>query len=147
MQCCEALEERNSWAHNLFIESTFTDQQWLEENVGAGALRYSTNEASRRFQHYGAKLTLYSYRSMTRDEDALNAFTGVLQRLEAYMYKTGFFVGLPLTDTARLQPRLPLLSLSNILRSLSISQSCDKPGLLDMYESNDSQQDEQPGEL
>src|SRR5436305_7861718 len=34
---------------------------------------------------------------MTRDDDALNAFTGILQRLET-MYKEGFFWGLPIAD-------------------------------------------------
>jgi hypothetical protein len=48
---------------------------------------------------------------MTKDEDALNAFTGVLQRLET-MYDTGFFWGLPQADfqwgllwQAQTQPR------------------------------------------
>ncbi len=35
---------------------------------------------------------------MTWDDDALNAFTGVLQRLETYMYKEAFSIGFPLAD-------------------------------------------------
>lgn len=49
------------------------------------------------FVHYGAKLTLYSYRSMTMDGDGLNAFSGILQHLGT-MYKEGFFRGLPIAD-------------------------------------------------
>src|ERR1700677_2024469 len=46
---------------------------------------------------WGAKDTLYCYRSMIKDEDALNALTGVLQQLET-MHDTGFFWGLPQVD-------------------------------------------------
>ena len=47
--------------------------------------------------HWGHKVTRYSYRRMTKDEDALNAFSGILQLLETD-YEDGFFWGLPVTD-------------------------------------------------
>ena len=100
MQCCESLDQTRSWAHNLSSDSTPTQQGWLSWAMaqnGPGCLKNLTDSPSHRLEHWGAKVTLYSYRTMTKDEDALNAFLGVLQRLET-MYEDGFFWGLPVAD-------------------------------------------------
>jgi hypothetical protein len=52
---------------------------------------------SRRLEHWGEKLNLYSYRNMKYSEDAIRAFAGVLQRLET-IYPKGYFWGLPVED-------------------------------------------------
>jgi hypothetical protein len=65
--------------------------------AGGGALRIPLDWPSRRLEHWGEKLNLYSYRNMTYSEDAIRAFAGVLQRLET-IYPKGFFWGLPVED-------------------------------------------------
>ena len=100
MQCCESLDQTKSWAHNLSSDSNPTQKtslEWLFEQNGPGCLKNPLDSPTHRLEHWGAKVTLYSYRSMTKDEDALNAFLGVLQRLET-MYESGFFWGLPVAD-------------------------------------------------
>ena len=100
MQCCESLDQTVSWAHNLSSDSCPTQQGWLSwvtEQNGSGCLRYLLDSPSRRLMHWGIKVALYSSRTMTKDEDALNAFLGVLQRLET-TYEDGFFWGLPVAD-------------------------------------------------
>jgi len=97
MQCSESLNQTKSWAHLLCHNSNFIQDEWLEAQVGSGCLRNPVHQPSRRLAHYGAKITLYSYRSMTKDIDGLNAFTGILKQLEI-LYKEGFFWGLPVAD-------------------------------------------------
>lgn len=100
MQCCESLDQSSSWAHNLDCNTKSQEQSWItfiKTQNGPGCLTNSLDSPGHRLIHWGAKLTLYSYRSMTKDEDALNAFTGVLQQLET-MYDSGFFGGLPQAD-------------------------------------------------
>ena len=97
MQCCESLDPTRSWAHNLDCNSNPEDEErlgWVKVQNGPGCLKNPLNSPSHRLSHWGAKVTLYCYRFMTKQEDALNAFSGVLQRLEI-MYESGFFWGLP----------------------------------------------------
>ena len=70
---------------------------WMLRQAGAGALRIPLDWPSRRLEHWGEKLNLYSYRTMTFEEDAIRAFKGVLQRLEE-IYPKGFWWGLPVED-------------------------------------------------
>lgn len=100
MQCCESLDQRRSWGHNLSPRSSPIREGWLSwvmDQVGPGCLKNLLDSPSNRIGHWGAKVTLYSYRSMTKESDALHAFPGILQRLET-MYKEGFFYGLPVAD-------------------------------------------------
>ena len=100
MQCCESLDQARSWAHTLGPDSNPTQEgyvSWLMSQNGPGCLKNPLDQRTHRLGHFGAKVTLYSYRRMTNDTDALNAFLGVLQRLET-MYDTGFFWGLPVAD-------------------------------------------------
>jgi hypothetical protein len=97
MQCCESLNDTRSWAHHIRLESNPGHGGWLASKVGDGCLRTPIDNPSHRMERYGSKLTLYSYRSMTKDVDGLNAFSGILQFLET-MYTKGFFVGLPIED-------------------------------------------------
>jgi hypothetical protein len=100
MQCCESLEDSRSWAHGLSPASNPTEEgfvTWMLRQAGAGALRIPLDWPSRRLEHWGEKLNLYSYRNMKFTEDAIRAFAGVLQRLET-IYPKGFFWGLPVED-------------------------------------------------
>ena len=100
MQCCESLNQTRSWAHNLSCDSFPTQQGWLSwvtAQSGSGCLRYVPDSPSRRLRHWGDNVAIYSHRTMTKDEDALNAFLGVLQVLETE-YEDGFFWGLPVAD-------------------------------------------------
>lgn len=100
MQCCESLDETRSWAHGLSPASNPTEEgfvTWMLRQAGAGALRIPLDWPSRRLEHWGEKLNLYSYRNMTYPEDAIRAFEGVLQRLQT-IYSKGFFWGLPVED-------------------------------------------------
>ena len=100
MQCCESLDETHSWAHGLSPASNPTEEgfvTWMLRQAGGGALRIPLDWPSRRLEHWGEKLNLYSYRTMTYPEDAIRAFAGVLQRLET-IYPDGFFWGLPFED-------------------------------------------------
>ena len=100
MQCCESLDQTRSWAHNLSCDSSPSQQGWLSwvtKQTGTGCLRSILDSPSQRLMHWGDKLKYYSYRNMTRDEDALNAFLGVLQVLQTE-YGDGFFWGLPVAD-------------------------------------------------
>jgi hypothetical protein len=97
MQCCESLNDTRSWAHHLRLEPNPAQGGWLASKVGDGCLRTPIDNPSHRMERYGSKLALYSYRSMTKPVDGLNAFSGILQFLET-MYTKGFFVGLPIED-------------------------------------------------
>lgn len=98
MQCCESLNQTNSWAHNLRRDSFPAREGWLAAQLGAGCLRNPVDEPSLQLLHYGAKLALYSYRSMTNDVDGLNALSGILQHLKIWYYHEGFHYGLPKED-------------------------------------------------
>ncbi|KAL9086665.1 MAG: hypothetical protein Q9165_006984 [Trypethelium subeluteriae] len=98
--CCESLDDTRSWAHKLTPSANPTEEgfvTWMLRQAGAGALRIPLDWPSRRLEHWGEKLNLYSYRSMRFPEDAIRAFNGVLQRLET-IYPKGFFLGLPVED-------------------------------------------------
>ncbi|KAH0565586.1 hypothetical protein GP486_001019 [Trichoglossum hirsutum] len=100
MQCCESLDDSGSWAHRLTPASNPTEEgfvTWMLRQAGAGALRIPLDWPSRRLEHWGEKLNLYSYRNMTYAGDAVKAFAGVLQRLGT-IYPKGFFWGLPVDD-------------------------------------------------
>ena len=102
MQCCESLDQTTSWAHNLSYESSPTQQgrlSWVVAQNGKGCFKNITDSEppSERLGHWGEKVMQYSYRTMTKSEDALNAFSGVLQLLETE-YEDGFFWGLPVAD-------------------------------------------------
>jgi hypothetical protein len=97
MQCNESLDETDSWAHKLGHNSGPAVSGWLQAQTGAGCLKNPVDDPADRISHYGAKVTLYSYRSMTNPADGLNAFRGILQRLTT-LYKEGFHYGLPIAD-------------------------------------------------
>ena len=103
MQYSEALDTRRSWAHGLQPDATPDAtpdrrhwQTWVMEQNGSGCLRNLLDTPADRLLHWGQKVTLYSYRDMTK-QDGLRAFSGVLQRLQV-MYEQGFFWGLPIED-------------------------------------------------
>ncbi|KAH8676575.1 heterokaryon incompatibility protein-domain-containing protein [Tricladium varicosporioides] len=99
MTCCESLEESQSHIHNLYWDDAFINKEKPEAKYGKGVLRNPFVGESRRPERlveYGNLLTLYSYRAMTNDYDAINAFSGILQALTQNLYPKGFFWGLPI---------------------------------------------------
>ena len=100
MQCCESLDQTRSWAHNLSCDSTPSKQgslSWMMVQHGRGCLKNQIGSSPKRFHHWRALVYQYSLRTMTKVEDALNAFLGVLQCMET-MYEDGFFWGLPVAN-------------------------------------------------
>lgn len=99
MQCSESLDQTKSWVHQVCRDPKPT-KDWTGAEVGAGVLRSPFQElspAKERMGHFGSRIILYSYRSMTSDLDGLNAFSGILQYFEP-LYPEGFFFGLPVED-------------------------------------------------
>ena len=100
MQCCESLDQTRSWAHNLSCDSNPSQQgslSWMIAQHGHGCLKNEMDSSSEKFLYWRYMVNLYSRRTMTKAEDALNAFLGVLQCLET-KYEGGFFWGLPVAD-------------------------------------------------
>ena len=100
MQCCESLDERHSWTHNLTPDMNPEQGNWLSwvrKQSGLGVMRNLDSNASRRLFTWNRSILNYSLRHMTEEEDALRAFGGILTGLEE-MYTAGFFWGLPLED-------------------------------------------------
>ena len=100
MQCCESLDQTKSWAHNLACDSDPSQQgsvSWMIAQHGHGYLKNEIGPSSERFMYWGCMVEVYSRRKMSKAEDALNAFSGVLQCLET-KYEDGFFWGLPVAD-------------------------------------------------
>lgn len=98
MQCCESLEEAKSPCHQLTVAAKPKDESyvmWMAQQMGPGCLRIDSHEG--RIEHYGRKLTLYTFRDMTDPTDSLNAFRGVLQKMEE-LYPKGWYEGLPVED-------------------------------------------------
>ncbi len=100
MQCCESLDESRSWVHqSLRMEAPIQNPV---PTFGTGVLRSPFIPQSRvysgRLEKYSTLLTLYKYRSLTKQSDAIHAFAGVLQALEKSEYTEGFFWGLPIAD-------------------------------------------------
>ena len=67
----------------------------MMDQIGAGGYRNPLDSPNKRLEHWGMKVTLYTYRHMTYSNDGLGAFEGILQRLRT-MYPKGFFYGLPI---------------------------------------------------
>ena len=100
MQCCGSLDQTRSWAQNLSYDSNPSLQEplsWMSAQQGHGVLKKKIGPSSERFSYWGDMVDMYSRRTMSKNEDALNAFLGVLQCLEAN-YEDGFFWGLPVAD-------------------------------------------------
>ena len=100
MQCCESLDQTRSWAHNLSCDSNPSQPgslSWMIAQHGPGCLKNALDSSSERLLDWGIWLNQYSSRTMTKAEDALNAFLGILQCLEI-VYEDGFFWGLPVAD-------------------------------------------------
>jgi hypothetical protein len=101
MQCSESLNYKRSWVHQVSRTSKASQVEWSEAEIGAGVLRRPLVGGSRlkynRLIEYGSGLALYSFRFMTNPDDALNAFSGILQDLEKE-YGGSFFYGLPIPE-------------------------------------------------
>ena len=100
MQCCESLDQTRSWAHNLACDPNCSQKgslSWMMTQHGPGCLKNALDSHTEGLLDWGLWLNQYSCRTMTKTEDALNAFSGILECLK-FKYKDGFFWGLPVAD-------------------------------------------------
>ena len=100
MQCCESLDQTRSWAHNLAFDSNSSQKEslsWIRTQHGSGCLKNVLDPHRERLLDWGFWLSDYSFRILTKAEDALDAFSGILQCLKIE-YNDGFFWGLPVAD-------------------------------------------------
>jgi hypothetical protein len=100
IQWLESLDFRQSRVHNLSVASNPTTggfETWMMEQSGSGCFRHSIDSHDRRLANYGFCVNMYTKRSLMYAEDALNAFTGLLQAFTD-MYPKGFIQGLPIED-------------------------------------------------
>ena len=102
MTCYESLDESSSFIHQTRRGKTFFGKENWHQKINTGILRspFTTNmglenNGSRLYSIYA---TLFFYRALTRQSDALSAFSGIIQALETFVYKNGFHWGLPLDD-------------------------------------------------
>ena len=102
MQCCESLDESRSWVHQSLRDEALLKKAPGVPTFGTGVLRSPFIPHSKihdsRLGKYNTLLTLYKYRSLTKQSDGINAFAGTLQALERSDYTEGFFWGLPIAD-------------------------------------------------
>jgi hypothetical protein len=73
---------------NPFIEAE-REKDW--DNFEGWSDALYAEHPGQYLDHYGRQLKQYSQRKMTRDSDSLNAFGGVLKRLEMSWFPQGFF--------------------------------------------------------
>lgn len=102
MTCYESLDESSSCVHQVtHDESWFRRENYLQQ-INTGVLRspMAGNKSleSNALALYSISARLYSSRSLTRQSDALNAFSGILQALKKTAYKDGMFWALPHAD-------------------------------------------------
>ncbi|KAE8449748.1 hypothetical protein EG329_007523 [Mollisiaceae sp. DMI_Dod_QoI] len=102
MQSSESLSITNSWIHQSSREPELTTTDSSGRRFGNGTLRNNVARGSGRpkdyMMIYGTLLSLYSFRNMKTESDALNAFSGILQHLKTLAHPNGFFWGLPVDE-------------------------------------------------
>ena len=105
MQCCGSLDESRSWVHQSLRDEALLKNAPGLPTFGTGVLRSPFIPHSKvhdsRLEKHNTLLTLYKYRSLTKQSDGINAFSGILQALERSEYTEGFFWGLPIADLNR----------------------------------------------
>ncbi|OQU96274.1 hypothetical protein CLAIMM_02381 [Cladophialophora immunda] len=101
MQCSESIDVTRSWIHNSARDlETMRDNREGSKH-GHGTLRNTTLGLGRPqdpMMAYGTLIALYSYRFMTYQSDAINAFAAILQHLTEFVFDHGFYYGLPEDD-------------------------------------------------
>lgn len=101
MQCSESLNVTSSWIHQSQRALVLVEQDFDGERFGHGTLRNvlpGVGKPKDYMMIYGTLLSLYSYRDMKNESDGLNAFSGILQHLQAVAHPSGFFWGLPVDE-------------------------------------------------
>ncbi|KAK5098665.1 hypothetical protein LTR70_002554 [Exophiala xenobiotica] len=101
MQCSESIDVSKSWVHNSprGVKQVKSDSEGLI--YGHGTLRNAVTGIGKPkdpMMAYGVLVGLYSYRSMSDDHDAINAFSAILDHLQEYVFDNGFYYGLPEDD-------------------------------------------------
>ena len=98
---CESLDETSYWVHNVARDESFYSKENHFQQLNTGVLRspFSANIAlqNNALGLYATYVRLYSSRALTKQSDALLAFSGILQALARSAYTDGFFWALPIT--------------------------------------------------
>ena len=102
MTCCETLDESQSPVHQVPKDQAyFRRENWLQQ-VNSGVLRNPLaghlGVEDKRLKLYSSWVNEYTKRSMTKQADALHAFSGILQALRESIYPDGIFYALPYAD-------------------------------------------------
>ena len=102
MTCCETLDESLSYVQQVPHDEEYFKRENRRQKINTGVLR-SPLAANMDLEYnalelYSIYATLYSLRKMTKQSDALFAFSGILQALESSTYKKGMFWALPHAD-------------------------------------------------
>ena len=101
MQCSESIDVSKSFIHNAFrgVEHVKGDSGGLM--YGNGTLRNTVTGIGKPedpMAAYGTLIGLYSYRFMSDERDAVNAFSAILDHLQEFVFDNGFYYGLPEDD-------------------------------------------------
>ena len=102
MTCCETIDESLSYIHQVPHDEEYFRRENRFQKINTGVLRspLAANKGleDNALELYSMYARLYSSRKMTKQSDALFAFSGVLQALENSTYKKGMFWALPHVD-------------------------------------------------
>ncbi|EKJ69830.1 hypothetical protein FPSE_09987 [Fusarium pseudograminearum CS3096] len=95
MNCCEALNDEQAFGDNIKPISHHAGNK--DDRPPKTDLHFPTRNELRRNKllEYERLLNLYLRRHLSYDKDILNAFAGLLQRLQQLAFPTGFWNGLP----------------------------------------------------
>ncbi|UZP36750.1 hypothetical protein NXS19_004566 [Fusarium pseudograminearum] len=95
MSCCEALNDEQAFGDNIKPISHHAGNK--DDRPPKTDLHFPTRNELRRNKllEYERLLNLYLRRHLSYDKDILNAFAGLLQRLQQLAFPTGFWNGLP----------------------------------------------------
>ena len=99
---CETLDSSQSPIHLAPHDKEFFKKETRLRQINTGVLRNplsaNINLEDNALRLYNLCTTIYTRRKLTKQSDALHAFSGILQALEKKTYQRGFFWALPSED-------------------------------------------------
>lgn len=102
IQCWESLDESRYWVHQTLRDEALLNKAPEIPTFGTGVLRSpfipQFNLYDSRLEKYSTLVPLNKHRSLTKQSDAIHAFSGVLQALGQKEYTEGFSWALPVAD-------------------------------------------------
>ena len=95
LQACESFGFRNPWPHAPVSSDEQSDRESLFDEPGGWRRPTEFGNVLERHAIYTRLVQRYTSRTLTDQDDALNAFSGTLRYLEESAYPKGFFFALP----------------------------------------------------